>query len=287
MTSLNRILIILSTLVFYAGNNVANAQLWRYLNDSPETEKAAENELKKEAFSVITKRTVAYGDTFSYDIRTYAVKSFDGLTAKINLWEKPFHGHIFHIDLHDDKLTIPDFNCLIRVHHLSDDLLEIVYSPRGGSNDGYDNVLILGVNKGKFCIVTEIQCIHEFEVPEKYGLYNLHLKLQGTNTDNYQMIVTVRDLLKSDNKDEKSYDKSSKFLLKFDKDQHIFYTDNQKLDAYIYQEDAKTKKHHVTGFYPMIDLGEYRYFFFNKTWYSVGKYTATGELSMLSYCGKP
>ena len=290
MVFLNRTLIILSILFFYGGNNIALAQLWRYLNNSPEKEKAADRELKKEAFSVITKKTIAYGDTFSYDIMTYSIKSFDNVVVKINLWEKPFDGHVFHIDLPGDKLTIPDFNGLVRIHHLSNDLLEIVYSRRGGSNDGYDNVLILGVSEGKFCTTTEIQSVHEFEVPKEYGLYNLHLKLQGANTDNYKMIVTVRDLLKSGNKDKKSYDKSSSFLLKFDRGQHIFYTDNQKLDAYIYQEDIeadKTKKHRVTGFYPMIDLGEYRYCFFNKAWYSVWKDISTGEVSMLSYCGRP
>jgi hypothetical protein len=271
-------------LFFYAGNNIAHAQLWRYLNDSPEKEKAADKELKKEAFLVITKKTLAYGDTFTYDVMTYAIKSFDGVAAKISLWEKPFNGHVFHIELPDDSLTIRDFYSLARVHHLSNDLLEIVYSPRGGSDDGFDNVLILGVNKSKFCIVAEIQSVHEFESPNVYGLYNLHLKLQGTSIDNYQMAVKVRDLLKSNNKAKKSYDKSAHFLLKFDKDQHIFYTDNQKLDAYIYQEDIKTKKHHVIGFYPMINLGQYRYCFFNKTWYSVWKDQTTGEVSLLSYC---
>lgn len=282
MDVLNRTVIILSILLSYGGNNVAHAQLWRYLNDSPDKENAADKELKKEAFSIVAKRTAAYGDTFSYDIMTHVIKSFDGQSTKIRLWEKPFSGHVFHIDLPNDKLIIPDFYALAKVHHLSGNLLEIVYSPRGGSDDGFDNVLILGVNKNRFCIAMEIQCIHEFDGPGEYGLYNLHLKLKDNAVDNYQMTLKVRDLLKSDNK-TKNYDRSAAFQLKFDKDQHIFYTDHQKLDAYIYKDDSKTKKQHVTGLYPFIDLGQYRYCFFNEIWYSVWKDKKMGEVSIYPY----
>jgi len=277
-----RTLIVLSILFFYTGNNIAHAQLWRYLNDSPEKQKAADRELKKEAFSVITKKTIAYGDTFSYDIMTHAIKTFDGTIAKINLWEKPFSDRLFHIELPCDTLAIRDFYSLERVHHLSSNLLEIVYSPRGGSDDGYNNVLILGVNNGKFCIVAEIQSAHEFDD----GFYNLRLKLLGASINNYKMRVKVRDLLHSGDKDRKSYDKRASFLLKFDKDRHIFYTSKRKLDAYTYQDDYITKKHHITGVYPMIELGDYRYCFYNKAWYSIGKDQTTGELSMFSRCNR-
>lgn len=283
MAILNRTLIILSILFFYTGSNVAHAQLWRYLNGSPEKRKAVDKELKKEASSVTTKKTLVDGDTVTYDVMTYAIRTFDGFTAKVSLWEKPFSDRVFHIELNGDSLAIRDFYSLERVHRLSDNLLEIVYSPRGGSDDGYNNILILGVNKDKFCIVAEIQSGHEFDD----GYYNLNLKLQGTRVDNYKMAIKARDLLKSENKDRKSYDKRAHFLLKFDKYQYIFYTDRQKLNAYIYQEDIKKAKHHVTGFYPMINLGQYQYCFFNKTWYSVWKNKDTGEVTMFSYCSRP
>jgi len=287
VTSLNRTPVILSILFFCAGNNIAHAQLWRYLNDSPEKQKAADKALKKEASEVITKKMVAYGETLSYDIMTHTIKSFDGVAAKIDLWEKPFNGHVFHIDLPNDQLIIRDFSGLVSVHHLSHNLLEIIYSPRGGSDEGYDNVLLLGVDKGKFCIVAEMQSVYEFERSKVYGLYQLHLKLQGTNIGNYQMFVKVLDLLRSENKGEKSYDKSTNFVLKFDKARRIFYTDKQKLDAYIELEGVTPKKLHVRGYYPMINLGEYQYCFFNKIWYSVWKDVTTGKVWMSSYCKRP
>ena len=281
MSTVNRTMIILLVLFFYGGGNLAYAQLWRYLNDCPEKEKATDKKLKKEAFSVVTKRTIAYGDTFCYDIMTHVIKSFDGQSVKIRLFEKPFSRHVVHLDLPDEKLVIPDFYALARVHHLSADLLEIVYSPRGGSDDGFDNVLILGVNKNRFCIVMEVQSIHEFDGPEQNGLYNLLLKLRSITINNYQMTLSVRDLVKSDDS-TKNYDRKSIFHLKFNNDQHIFYTDNQRLDAYTYEEDNKTKNHHITGLYRFIDLGQYRYCFFNKVWYSVWKEKKTGEISMFS-----
>jgi len=279
VTFANRIAAVLLVLIFYADSNTAYAQLWRYLNDSPEAEKAADMALKKEAFSVITKRTIAYGDTFPYDVMTYAIRSFDGRPCKISLWEKPFHGHIFHIDLPDDRLIIPDFHCLIRVHHLSDDILEIVYSPRGGSDQGFDNVLLLGVNKGKFCIVMEILSVNEFEGPDEYGLYNLHLKLSGKSVNDYQLGLNVRDLLKSD-KPKKSYDRSSNYILNFDKSLYVFYNEMRPMDTVVELYDTnidKTKLRRIKGNYPVIKLGEYEYIFLNGLWYEVTKDHATGK----------
>ncbi|WP_419701725.1 hypothetical protein [Mucilaginibacter sp. NFX135] len=279
MTFTNRIAAVLLVLIFYAGNNTAYAQLWRYLNDSPGAEKAADMALKKEAFSVITKRIIAYGDTFSYDVMTYAIRSFDGRPAKISLWEKPFSDRIFHIDLPDDNLIIPDFYCLTRVRHLSNDILEIVYSPRGGSDQGFDNVLLLGVNKGKFSVVMEILSINEYDGPGEYGLYNLHLKLSGKNVNDYQLALHVRDLLKSDNP-KKSFDRSGNYMLKFDKSLHIFYNEMRSMNAVVELYDTKTSKtklRQIKGSYPVIKLGEYEYIFLNGLWYEVTKDHATGK----------
>ena len=279
MTFANRIAAILLVLIFYAGSNTAYAQLWRYLNDSPEAEKAADMALKKEAFSVITKRTIADGDTFSYDVMTHAIQSFDGRPAKISLWEKPFSDRVFHIDLPDDNLIIPDFYCLVRVHHLSSDILEIVYSPRGGSNDGFDNVLLLGVNENKFRVIMEIQCIHESEGPDMYYLYNLHLNLSGKNVNNYQLALHIRELLKVD-KPQKGYDRNSNYTLKFDKNMHIFYNEMRSMDTVVELYDTnidKTKLRRIKGNYPVIKLGGYEYIFLNGLWYEVTKDQATGK----------
>jgi hypothetical protein len=284
VTSLKRSIFILLILFFYNTNTVY-AQLWRYLNDSPASEKAADRALKKEASSVTTKETVTEDGPFPYDIITYSIKAFDGSSAKISLWEKPFSDHTFHIELPGDTLIIPDFYSLAKVHHLSNNLLEIVYSPRGGSDDGFDNVLILGVNKNKVCIVMEIQSIHEFDNVNLYGLYNLHLKLLGTNTDDYRMQVNVRDLLKSDDKSKKSHDWSYHYALKYDKDKHIFYTGKQKIDAVIYGDTAITQKHeqqHVSAVCPVIYLGGYKYCFYNNIWYEIGKY-GSDDVTLFNY----
>ena len=103
---------VLFSLILIVSNN-AYAQLRRYLNDSPAKQEAFEKKLKKEASSIITKRTVAYGDTFSYDLMTFTLRSFDGQASKISLWEKPFDGHIFHIAVSGDSLIIPDFSGLL------------------------------------------------------------------------------------------------------------------------------------------------------------------------------
>ena len=278
MNFANRIVFALFLSILYFGSNTANAQLWRYLNDSPEAQRAAEMALNKEAISVITKPIVVYGDTLSYDIRTYSLQSFDGIPCEISLWERPFDRSVFHIDLPDDSLVINDFYSLSRVHHLSNNLLEIVYSPRGGSDQGFDHVLLLGVNKGKFCIVAEILSINEYAGPDEYGLYNLHLKLSGKSVDNYQLALHIRDLCKS-TKPKKSFDRSSDFMLKFDKIKHIFYNETKLMDIVTQVYDVyegKTKPLHIKGRYPAINLGEYKYLFIKGRWFSFYKRPETG-----------
>lgn len=122
---------------------------------------------------------------------------------------------------------IRDFYSLARVHILRKDLLEVVYSPRGGSDDGYDNALILGIKKGKFCIVMEIESVHEFATMDEYCFYNLHLHLKGQNVCNYKMAIDVREYLKS----KKGYDRTSNFALTFDRERNIFYNQIKPLNA--------------------------------------------------------
>jgi len=280
VTFVSRITTIFLFFILYVGNNTANAQLWRYLNVTPESEAKAEKDIEREASSVVHKKTIFEGDSVSYDIMTYTIRSFDDRIAKISLWEKPFSGHIFHIDMPGDKLAIADFTALAKVHHLSNDLLEIVYSPRGGSDQGFDNVLILGVENGKFRIVMDILCINEYTDVGKYGLYNLHLKLKGKNIDNYQLAITVNDMLSSNNKGDKSFNKTAKFDLKFDRDKKVFYNEIKHVDGkFEFYDDkiGKTKTLHLTGVYPSINLDQYVYYLVNEIWYSSYKSPTTGK----------
>lgn len=279
MSLAKRTLFIVLTLALAVGNNLAHAQPWRYLNDSPAKQKTFERSLKKEASSIVTRQTIADGEKFPYDIMTYTILSFDDKPANISLWEKPFNGHIFHIDLPNDKLIIPDFSGLLKVHHLSNDILEIVYSPRGGSDQGYDNVLLLGVNKGKFCVLMDILCVNEYQAPGEYGLYKLDLKLSGKNVNNYRLNAQIRDLVKSTDR-EKRLDKNSSYTLKFDKIQHLVYNEIKTMDTKVeiaIVNTGNTRTAYLKGAYPMINVGKYQYLSVNGLWYAINKNIIPGK----------
>lgn len=264
----------------------ARAQLWRYLNNSPESEKAYENTIEKEACSIVIKNIVVDSTEFSYKIISYPVQSFDNVPNNISVVEKPF-SHKLNIISPNDSLVIYDFHSLAKVHILAKDLLEIVYSPRGGSDQGYDNVLILGLDKSKFCIVMEIQSINEFALADEYGLYNLRLKLIRQNIHNYQMSVNIRDLLRSNTNRLKSYDKRSHYILKFDEKRKIFYSDFKSINAMvdIWEPIAnKTTQRQLTGNYPMIKLGILEYYYIDNAWYAGRKDVTSGKYSFVAYC---
>ena len=243
------------------------AQLWRYLNNDPENEKTAEMAIKGEASSIITRRVIAYGDTLSYEVMTYAIQTFDSVSEKVTIFEKPF-GHKLTIKCAHDRLTIGDFYCLTKVHFFRTDLLEIVYSPRGGSDQGYDNVLILGIDKGKFCIAMHAQSVNEYSIPDEYGLYELRLKPSGGTLPDFQLAVSIHEILKSGTKPSKNYDRRHGYVLKFDVKKRIFYNGVQHLNAiYKFDDNASGKDKLLAGDYPVIDLGKDVYYFIGNLWY--------------------
>lgn len=284
MAFIKRVTLILMLLNFYA-LNFAYGQLWRYIGDTPKKEKEYEKELSKEAIEVSNKRNVAYGDTFSYTIRTYLLKAIDSLAARITIYEKPF-SHKFHIDCVTDSLTINDFSALARVHIFSPTLLEVVYSPRGGSDEGYDNVLLLAVNKGKFCIVMEIQSVDEYSYPDAYGVYNLNIKLTRQNTADYQLLVNVHDLKQVKEK-RKNYNHYFNYTLKYNNKLNLFYSANKYLntvaDIWNYKTN-KTESKHIKGNIPLIKLGKQEYYYFNAKWYSGGKDSLSSKYRFVNYC---
>lgn len=78
-----------------------------------------------------------------------------------------------------DSIEIEDISGLVKVHFLRPELLEVVYSPRGGSDQGFDYVMILGINKEHLWTVTEFLTTNEYATSGEYHLHDVRLKLQG------------------------------------------------------------------------------------------------------------
>jgi len=276
-------LLLLTFCLFY---NNANAQLWRYLNDSPEKEKAAELAIEREASSVKTVSMIAYSDTLHYKVITYDIQTLDGLVDKISMYYTPFSGQ-FTIKTATDSLTIDDYSSTDSVHLVRKSLLELIYTPRGGSDDGYQNTMILYVDKGKIGIALEIETDHQFDFPNGWGEYYATVKLAGENRSSYKLLVKTNDRLVSKAKHAKNHNFNRSFVLNYDTKRNIFYSNlklvNGWFDVYDYS-DNKFKANHFQGRYPLIKLKDREYYYIKETWYRAGKNIFTRKNSLVADC---
>jgi hypothetical protein len=280
------IAITLLLVTFCLFNNNANAQLWRYLNDSPEKEKAAELAIEREASSVKIASIVAYSDTLKYKILTYNIQTLDGLDDKISMYYTPFSGQ-FTIKSTTDSLIINDYSSTDSVHFVKKNLLELLYSPRGGSDDGYQNTMMLYIVNGKIGIAMEIETDHQFDFPNGWGEYYATVKLTGENRNNYKLTVKTNDRLYSEGKQARNHNLNNRFVLSYDAKRNIFYSNlklvNGRFDIWDYSID-KFKARHFQGKYPLIKLGDREYYYINRIWYAAGKNMFTGRNSLVAHC---
>ena len=254
---------ILLLLSFGIGNTKSYAQLWRYLtlqgND--------ENSQKQDG--------------------VYTITSIDGKLTKVRIVRKALTDGITRIKTATDRLGIMGTMGIDTVFALNKNLLQVVYSPHGGSNDGYQNTLILAVNKGKLYIVMEVMSYHEFGLNGPDGIYKLNVRLTGQNLKDNQLLVNVRDIDSSGTDAAKQHDLRRSFVLKYDSEKNIFYNGvrniNVKADFYDNKTD-QLKQRYIKGAFPVIKIDDYEYFFIGKIWYGGGKNTYTGKYSFSAYC---
>jgi hypothetical protein len=260
----------------------ANAQLWSYIGDTPAKEKAFDKYLKKEAYKVIARHTPD-ADKFPYDEIIYRLWSLDSSRCYIHITQVPFTKTL-SVKCATDSLEIDDCMGPARLHLLRKDLFEIVYSPRGGSDDGYDNVLLLAIHNGKFRIALEIESLHDFDGPDFFGLDEAHLKLAGSGPKDYKLTIKAHQLCRADKK-AKNFDHYETYPLRYDDKLNVFYSSYTSVSGHIY-DDAE-KKHEITGTCPVIKLGEAKYCYINDCWYVIAQVDENGKIVLWNYCHRP
>ncbi len=259
----------------------ANAQLSSYIGWTPAKEKAFEKRLKKEAYKVITHYDA---DKFPYDEMIYRMQSLDSTICYLHLMYIPFSRE-YSIKCETDSLKINDFRGEARLHFLRKDLFEIVYSPRGGSDDGYENVLLLAVKNGKFRIAMEIQTMHDYDGPGFVGLNETHLTLIGKAPQNYQLTLKNQDM-RDDDKKSKSFNHHHSYTLKYDNTLNVFYTSHEMVKGYVYNDDPK-KERQLSGVFPVIKLGDDKYCYITDSWYSEGSDFDSKKTILVNYTNRP
>jgi hypothetical protein len=266
---LPRIVIILTFLVHPTSST---AQLWKYLGKyDPKAALAFEKTLDSEACSTSLGSETYAGENSTYKIRTFCIRSFDGTRRKIVVSEI-HHGHVLSIKGPGSSFTIDDISGLAKLHFLNPELLEIVYSPRGGSDQGFEYVMILGIKENRLCFVNEFLTINEYNIPDEYHLHEVRLKLQCQNLHDLQLTAHVRDVLKAGVHRSGNYDRKTVYLLRFDEKRKVFYTRIEQLNAAFRMNSSVAKPRLLAGEYPMVDLGpDEKYLYIDNTWYALTK----------------
>ncbi len=270
--------------VFFCCKN-ANAQLWSYIGDTPAKEKAFDKYLKKEAYRVITHHT---SDEFKapYDEMIYRLQSLDSALYYVHIMQVPFATKTLTITTSTDSLKIEDCMGPARLHLLRKNLFEVVYSPRGGSDDGYDNILLLAIRNGKFIISMEIESMHDYDGPGFFGLNETHLFLTGEIPQKYQLTLKNHDLRRYDKK-AKNFDHYHSCQLKYDYKLNLFYTSYEAINGWVWDYDDDDHKTQVKGTFPVIKFGDIAYCFINDCWYSVGKDYKSNKTILYNDCHRP
>jgi hypothetical protein len=161
------------------------------------------------------------------------------------------------------------------VHFLNKNLLEILYSPRGGSDDGYQNVMILCIDKGKLHVCMEVESDHQFDGPGLWGEYYLTAKFSGQNKSGCQLSISTNDRYRSKTHPEKNHNRNARFMVKFDPQKKIFYNTYKNVYAFIGSSQKPT-----IGYYPVIKLGDREYYYIANAWYSAS--TSNGRVFLES-----
>jgi len=254
-------------------HNEAYSQLWAYIGDTPAKDRAFEKRLQKEAYSVITHYDA---DRFPYKELRYHLQSLDGPICNVHIMQVPFT-KMLNISTLRDSLMIPGCTGTDQIHFLSKELLEIVYGEVGGSDDGYENVLLLALKNGKFRIAMEIQSLHQYDTPDDVGVNEVHLKLNGQTRKEYQLILKTHDLYRSQNK-SKNFDHYHTYTLKYDDTLNLFYMSYETISGLIW-DDTNNHKQKIKGIFPEIKIGDEEYCYVNNYWHSVGK-DGKGNINM-------
>lgn len=262
----------------------ANAQLWSYIGITDAKIKAFDKYLKKEAYKVIPRHTDDV-DKSPYDEMIYRLQGLDSTTYYVHVSQVPFEKKL-NITMPTDSLRIQDCMGPARLHLLRKNLFEIVYSPRGGSDDGFDNVLLLAIRDGKFRIAMEIQTMHDYDGPGFFGLNETHLYLTGETPGEYQLTLKNHDLRRYDKK-TKNYDHYLTQNLKYDSKRNLFYTSNEKIEAWRFDDEGNMDKTATEGIFPVINFGGDKYCFVDDSWYAVSQEYGSKKTVLEGYCYRP
>jgi len=156
--------------------------------------------------------------------QTYTIRSFEGIQVDVNFYYRPGSEKLV-ISCLQDTLVLDDYWAMDTVKILDRVFLQLNYSRRGGSNEGFGSLILLYFSNGRLGEALNIESYSNWDMrPANYLLFTVDAQLTGHDVDSYQLKLTIHDERRSklqprlDNRLDKVEN------LSFDKRSRCFYS---------------------------------------------------------------
>jgi len=211
----------------------------------------------------------------------FKLRSLDGKNIEVQLHIEEAK-HILLITCDHDTAYLAAVLDIKKAELIDKNYLAVVYVLRGGSGLTVAGTTILSVCAGK--INQSLAIISEFD--EEFldfsknttppmratvkSSYDVKLSPSHHVIKPYTIIATVHDKRRSSNPKGHSFNRNFAATLYFDNGQNVFYNLKERLADYYTISDTKSPKDikkYIQGVFPVVKLGNYRYYYITNVWY--------------------
>ena len=220
--------------------------------------------------------------SFSLHAQTYRLRSFDGGTVPVRVYEQ-ITPRALVVACATDTVRLYDYWTQDGATVWNQQFLQLAYAVRAGSNLGVRNTLVLCVAQGRLRQALKAETFREYDMrnldhiagnPDEYELYQVQLRLLGSTPLTYRLQLTAYDESRAARAPAGNRHSTTQAELKFDTGRYLFYTGHQRVPARFAVVDLKAKRvvtRHVTAPLPVIALGDRIQYFIQGEWYKAAR----------------
>jgi len=211
--------------------------------------------------------------------QSYTIESFDGKKENIKLYYESASG-ILTISCLGDTLVIDNYLAADSVKVLNKKFLQINYAKRGGSNEGFGNLLLLHIAQEKLCQTLHVNAYTNYDFRNvshmkgslnEYYLFKVKSTLTGNNNDTYKLKLNIHNEQRSDTNRKLNHNYNRIELLSFDKKREVFFSAYEHLNGYYMFHQSKDngeEKKYKEMDVPVVTIEKDHYYFIEGEWYT-------------------